>query len=565
MPTYNQAEFIKEAIDSILAQTFKDFELIIVNDGSTDGTKNVIEQYLFSDKRVRMVDKKNEGTGTALNSGFAIAQGEYETWFASDNKMYPNCLEVLVNYLDKNPSVDHAYAAIDYAMMAPDGLTPIWTKHISKILDQTWDKERFFRNYFLGCSWLWRKELRLRCGDGLFQKEPCEDYDMAMRMVEAGGNFAFCNETLAWYRQHGKNISHTLASHQYYKDVVAKAERRRMGKVEAPRINTNHMKIAIVNLEFDCAGVGWALSQAVNRLTDHKAIHITKTIYPFAPDTDYRIDLSNIEELKRKLEWADILHFNQWIWTHNPNTDQPFRWTPFNDTPIIDFYELFKTKRVFFHYHSGEVLAEPSYWLRECKKVNAKIFTCDPPTELVVEGAKWMPNILDVKKFHVTQLKEGYPIKAYSGHGLNDDRKNVSLYKRWMDQMARCGFVIPYEIIWGHKKEASYLLRKNCHVALESMTEGYIGMVGWEALAMGHAVIARLGEYTRKRYADLGEGIPPPIQHAESPQMVTQLLRDMFNARPALQRLMQDGRNWMEKYYDPKRIVKMYIDEYKKG
>jgi glycosyltransferase involved in cell wall biosynthesis len=78
MPTWNQGQYIRESIESVLAQTYTDFELIIVDDGSTDDTPSILESYTC-DPRVRIIRKDNGGTGSALNAGFAVANGEYET------------------------------------------------------------------------------------------------------------------------------------------------------------------------------------------------------------------------------------------------------------------------------------------------------------------------------------------------------------------------------------------------------------------------------------------------------------------------------------------------------
>ena len=70
MPAYNASDFIREAVDSILAQTFRDFELIILNDGSTDDTQAIVESY--KDERIRLVNKANSGVASTLNEGLEI-------------------------------------------------------------------------------------------------------------------------------------------------------------------------------------------------------------------------------------------------------------------------------------------------------------------------------------------------------------------------------------------------------------------------------------------------------------------------------------------------------------
>ena len=225
MPTYNQGRYIREAIDSVLAQTFTNFELIVVNDGSTDRTADVLAEY--SDPRLLTLSRiQNEGTGYALNCGFARASGEFETWWASDNVMYPECLETLHEHLVEHPEIDHVYANNEIWQMDVKGAKVIGRKNLlAEVKDQTWSLDRFLAYYFLGCCWLWRRDLRLRVG-GLFQREPCEDYDMALRMAIAGGQFAHIPNCLAWFRRHNKNMSARCRAngHRATRFVIEKAK-----------------------------------------------------------------------------------------------------------------------------------------------------------------------------------------------------------------------------------------------------------------------------------------------------------------------------------------------------
>ncbi|MGX9519202.1 glycosyltransferase family 2 protein [Vibrio mediterranei] len=101
---YNGEEFITESIDSILNQTFTDFELIIINDGSTDGSASIIESY--NDPRIVFVDfKDNQGLINCLNFGFEKSIGKYVARFDADDICYPERLERQVEFLEKNPDV----------------------------------------------------------------------------------------------------------------------------------------------------------------------------------------------------------------------------------------------------------------------------------------------------------------------------------------------------------------------------------------------------------------------------------------------------------------------------
>ena len=97
LPTYNGEKFIRESIDSILYQTFTDWELIIVNDCSTDGTPNIVNRYAASDSRIRVIhNKENQKLPESLNIGFREARGEYLTWTSDDNMYLPSALEKMI-------------------------------------------------------------------------------------------------------------------------------------------------------------------------------------------------------------------------------------------------------------------------------------------------------------------------------------------------------------------------------------------------------------------------------------------------------------------------------------
>jgi glycosyltransferase involved in cell wall biosynthesis len=229
MPTFNQGKFIDSAIQSILAQTYEDWELIIVDDGSTDKTPEKIRSYVMMYDKIKSFRIENSGTGTALNVGFAAAQGNYQTWFASDNLLYPQAFEKLSRYLDNHLDIDYVYGNIEIGIMDATGLVEKERHNIEREILQKWNPNTLFEHYNLGIVWLWRRWLKEKAG--LFQKEPCEDYDMVLRMVEAGGRFAYLPETLGWFRRHNENVTRKIAlmgdKDRYSKYVQEKARKRR--------------------------------------------------------------------------------------------------------------------------------------------------------------------------------------------------------------------------------------------------------------------------------------------------------------------------------------------------
>lgn len=231
MPTYNQGKFLRQALDSVLAQTFRDFELIVVNDGSTDDTEAVLRCY--DDTRIRVITQANQGIGAALNAGFALSRGRYETWWASDNVMFPEMLASLAGYLDGHGDVDYVYANCEVHEMDAAGKC-LHVTNIEKLLDQKWEPLKLSHYYFLGIAWLWRRHIREAAGAFSTARGPdyiCEDYDHALRCLEAGARFAFLAKNLGWYRKHQESNSAWLARQPdprgAYRRLIARARSRR--------------------------------------------------------------------------------------------------------------------------------------------------------------------------------------------------------------------------------------------------------------------------------------------------------------------------------------------------
>jgi glycosyltransferase involved in cell wall biosynthesis len=103
MPVYNAAQYLREAIDSILNQTFRDFEFIIINDGSTDRSLEIIQSY--NDDRIRLINQKNTGLAKALNNGIAIAKSDFIARMDADDISIPERLTSQFSFLESNVDV----------------------------------------------------------------------------------------------------------------------------------------------------------------------------------------------------------------------------------------------------------------------------------------------------------------------------------------------------------------------------------------------------------------------------------------------------------------------------
>ena len=104
VPICNVERYLEECLDSLAAQSFTDFEVLCINDGSTDGSRAIIQSYMDTDERFRVIDKPNSGYGASMNMGLANAIGEYIAILESDDFFEPNALELLVDAAERNQS-----------------------------------------------------------------------------------------------------------------------------------------------------------------------------------------------------------------------------------------------------------------------------------------------------------------------------------------------------------------------------------------------------------------------------------------------------------------------------
>ncbi len=202
LPTYNQAGYLPQALDSVFAQTFHDFELIVVNDGSTDETARVLSQYQKAHPFV-LIEQENRGLPAALNAGFEVAQGDYLTWTSSDNIMMPEMLELLVQALDANPDVGLVYA--DWYVIDEKGQILAVAETVE------YDRFLLLRDNYINACFLYRRACQERVGwyDPAFVY--AEDWDYWLRIARFF-KMMRVGRVLYKYRHHGDSLTSLLTN-----------------------------------------------------------------------------------------------------------------------------------------------------------------------------------------------------------------------------------------------------------------------------------------------------------------------------------------------------------------
>ncbi|MDB5360378.1 MAG: hypothetical protein JWO51_1675 [Rhodospirillales bacterium] len=214
MPIYNGAEFLALSIDSVLAQTLPDFELILVDDGSTDGTAEIIQRYAARDPRIVPVAKANSGIADTLNRGLAVARAEWIARLDSDDLMLPQRLERQLAFFAANP--DLIAAGSYYEIIDPAGVS-----HGTRLpLPRTRDELAGFLATreplsFLHPSMMFRRQTALDLHGYDKRTEPAEDADLFARMLATGAPILIQPEVLLRYRVHSNTVSAKSATRQF--------------------------------------------------------------------------------------------------------------------------------------------------------------------------------------------------------------------------------------------------------------------------------------------------------------------------------------------------------------
>ncbi len=212
LPVYNGEHRVSRALESILHQTYQNFEVIAVNDCSTDDTNAVLQQFAQMDNRVRVIQNEtNLKLPRTLNHGFEEAIGEYLTWTSDDNAYKPEALTMMAKYLDEHEEVDLVYCDFDIVQL--DGT------YKSTVLLLNPDEMRFENT--VGACFLYRRELAKKIGEYDPELFLSEDYEYWLRAY-LNGKMHHISEVLYEYGWHDKSLTVTRELQVRHKTYDAK-------------------------------------------------------------------------------------------------------------------------------------------------------------------------------------------------------------------------------------------------------------------------------------------------------------------------------------------------------
>ncbi|WP_405569737.1 glycosyltransferase family 2 protein [Winogradskyella sp. Asnod2-B02-A] len=215
IPTYNRAQLIGKTLDSVLAQTYKNWECIIVDDGSTDNTENLLNSYIDKDVRFQYYKRPDTyaiGGNGARNYGLSISKGEYINWFDDDDAMEPNKLEVQLSLLHQT-NFDYNICQTMLYDIDNDKELGLRASHI--VSNQIFQDYIRFKIFWLTQAPLWKRSFletyNLKFNEDLKQSQ---DYDFHMRVLAISENYSFTEKPLVKVYCHAGNMSNSLVENE---------------------------------------------------------------------------------------------------------------------------------------------------------------------------------------------------------------------------------------------------------------------------------------------------------------------------------------------------------------
>ena len=261
MPVYNAAPYLAPAVASIQAQTFGDFEFIIVDDGSTDRSLEILQRFAKEDPRIKILSRPNTGLVGALNDGLAAARGEYLARMDADDASTPQRLEQQLARMKIEPDCVALGGAALFT--DPEGRPlKVYAPHLDHAAIED-DLAAGNGGALIHASILFRREALLRCGGYRQRYNYIEDLDLFVRLLDIG-RLANLPDILYHYRQHPLSINHVQGSRDIQAAEIVAPLRQRKGLAPwTPKPETRSQPLGIADFRRQ-----WALDAAQNENYD---------------------------------------------------------------------------------------------------------------------------------------------------------------------------------------------------------------------------------------------------------------------------------------------------------
>lgn len=220
MPAYNAEKYIAESIDTVVNQTYQNWELIVINDGSADNTEAIAHRYALTDKRIKLINQENKKLSAARNTGIAAARGEWVAFLDADDLWVADKLEKQVNIINTTPNAGLIFSD-GYIFNDGDMNTDFpYGAAVGQYSGTEMYKLLYQGNYVPILSVLVKKTHLDKAGTQDEQFVACQDWDLWLRMAVSNVLFYGMPDRLFYYRRHSLNMSNDNDLMDYEKSVL---------------------------------------------------------------------------------------------------------------------------------------------------------------------------------------------------------------------------------------------------------------------------------------------------------------------------------------------------------
>lgn len=217
IPCYNQAVYLSETLDSVLEQTYQDWEIVLVNDGSPDNTEEVAKMYMEKDDRIRYVYKENGGLSSARNVGIHEAKGQYILPLDSDDIIKPTYMELAMQVFEKNPSYKVVYCqGMLFGKINYPWKSQKWRSYKSLLARNPFFCSAFFRKSDCLAAGGYDENMRTGFEDWEFFIRLLDEYDTVYQIPQALFYYRVKNQSMLTQATH-KDVAPRIESYIYHK------------------------------------------------------------------------------------------------------------------------------------------------------------------------------------------------------------------------------------------------------------------------------------------------------------------------------------------------------------
>lgn len=307
MPVYNGEQYLRQSIDSVLAQIYPHWELVVVDDGSNDSTADIVQSY--TDTRVRYTYQRNQGQASALNRGLELAQGEFITTLDADDWLAPDSLEERVACLSAHSEFGVAYGDGNYCNAAGEAVLR-FTEHMpSGEQGDVYDTLIVSPFYGTGAAVLVRRQVidnfQIYYDEAIAW---CQDWDFYIRLAEKT-QFGFVPSVAIFYRLHTTGMTLTMPTGRRLESLL----RLRFKVLASPRF------LAVIEAQKAAFFYDFLIKDLHGRVAEQKRVFASPAFQSLSARQASR--LLRLSAISYLLEGKQIKNVKQWLgaaWARAP-------------------------------------------------------------------------------------------------------------------------------------------------------------------------------------------------------------------------------------------------------